>query len=688
MEHQRKLALLVGCSIYNDFPPLRKAEADVYALAEVLREPSIGNFDVIMLLNEPVERVKQEIGLFFLRQTTTSDLLLLYFSGHGALTDKTENLYIPGKDTESDLLASTAITSSFLKNIMEESPSKRQVLILDCCYSGAFIGMKGSSQFGKESIKAFEGRGRAVFTASGAAEIAWTGDEEKPLSLFTHYLVHGLKTGEADRDRDGFITLDEWYDYTYDGVVRDSSSKRKQTPSKSILNQQGPPIIIANNPIPLIEERLLQPQVQNIGNDVDTTRNPFPTSSTDNLIEPQKRRGPKWLLTPTSDDLVQSQDTTNAPIEVLTSPPPLSKAKELVLLRTLVGHYPIHLDKSIISANGQILVSHCYGGVLQVWNLYTGKLLYVLGEELHKGIRAALGEDPSLLALALSSDGQTLVTNWSDKKTRVWSLESGVLLSQTNKGPHLDDYVEPNTFSMSADGQILATSAFWPLWNKKTIEVWDIQRNNLLYSLKKHTDHVIYIAISPNRQLLASADKAGIIRMWNLQNGTELSPLTGLESSTSPITFSHDGKLFAAYSPKTKKITDEKVITQYSHIKDINNHNYLAKQIKIWDPYTGTLLHTLETPPSDTTYTSPIELAAFDQDDQALVGISSQFFYAWDIQSEMLIRSGYNGTDLRGFSNPRHKDRQSRYRKLFIVGNRLFILESHDQQAVEVWMGR
>ena len=37
--------------------------------------------------------------------------------------------------------------------------------------------------------------------------------------MFTRYLVDGLKTGEADTDADGRITLDELYDYVYPQVV-------------------------------------------------------------------------------------------------------------------------------------------------------------------------------------------------------------------------------------------------------------------------------------------------------------------------------------------------------------------------------------------------------------------------------------------------------------------------------------
>jgi hypothetical protein len=53
-----------------------------------------------------------------------------------------------------------------------------------------------------------------------------------------------LKTGEADVNNDGHISLDEWYDYTYARVI---SETPKQVPHKWSYNQQGD-LIIAKNP--------------------------------------------------------------------------------------------------------------------------------------------------------------------------------------------------------------------------------------------------------------------------------------------------------------------------------------------------------------------------------------------------------------------------------------------------------
>jgi hypothetical protein len=96
-------------------------------------------------------------------------------------------------------------------------------------------------------VAVISGYGRVVLTASDATQYAWEGDEiigEAENSLFTHFLIQGLQSGQADLNGDGRITLDELYDYIYDEVIKRTSL---QTPGKWSYKEQGQ-IIIAQNP--------------------------------------------------------------------------------------------------------------------------------------------------------------------------------------------------------------------------------------------------------------------------------------------------------------------------------------------------------------------------------------------------------------------------------------------------------
>ena len=246
----RKLALIIGNSQYDDAGLARLAapDVDVRALAEVLSTPGIGAFDeVVPLLNEGLANVRRAIARFF-DAKHRDDLLLLYFSGHG-VRDEQGHLYLAVRDTERAILAGTAIEASYVTTRMDRSASKRLVLVLDCCHSGAFgYGAKAAQGATVGTATAFEGtgRGRVVLTATDSTQYAWEGDQvlgEVENSLFTHYMIEGLRTGAADRDEDGLITIDELYDYVYDHVLNDTP---KQTPGKWAFGQQGE-IVIAHN---------------------------------------------------------------------------------------------------------------------------------------------------------------------------------------------------------------------------------------------------------------------------------------------------------------------------------------------------------------------------------------------------------------------------------------------------------
>jgi uncharacterized caspase-like protein len=244
-----KYALIIGNNKYDDpkLAQLKTPAADSHALAKILDDKTIGSFDeVTPLINQTETRIRRAISTF-LTNKKPDDLVLLYFSGHGVLDDR-GRLYLALKDTQVNLLKATSIPSSFIADEMDSCRSKRQILVLDCCHSGAFgRGTKGEQKAITETTFEGSGFGRVVLTASDSTQYALEGDQvikQTELSLFTHFLLQGLKTGEADTNNDGHISLDEWYDYTYGKVI---SETPRQVPHKWSYNQQGD-LIIAKNP--------------------------------------------------------------------------------------------------------------------------------------------------------------------------------------------------------------------------------------------------------------------------------------------------------------------------------------------------------------------------------------------------------------------------------------------------------
>jgi formylglycine-generating enzyme required for sulfatase activity len=246
-----KFALVIANTEYQDasFAKLSAPGKDAEEFAQVLREPELAAFEgVQVLLNEGEGKTRRAIARFF-ADRKRDDLLLLYFSGHGIRNGQGQ-LFLAANDTEISILEATGIPADFITYAMNNSRSQRQLLILDCCNSGAFAhGSKSASAVGKSMgiATAFEGSGfgRVVLTATDATQFAWEGNKvigDTQKSVFTHFLIEGLK-GNADRDGDGRIHVDELYDYAYEQVVRRTP---KQTPGKWSYKQQGDIVLREN----------------------------------------------------------------------------------------------------------------------------------------------------------------------------------------------------------------------------------------------------------------------------------------------------------------------------------------------------------------------------------------------------------------------------------------------------------
>ncbi|MDB9433059.1 ABC transporter substrate-binding protein [Microcystis aeruginosa] len=147
------------------------------------------------------------------------DLVLLYFSGHG-LKDQTAEFCLSARDTERDqngeLRISTILAASKLNKYMNNSRSQRQMIILDCCFSGALVqGMPIKGEFNIQ--EELGGKGRAILTSSSPIEYSFE-SEDNDLSIYTKYLVEGIETGAADQDGDQLISVNELHEYASERV--------------------------------------------------------------------------------------------------------------------------------------------------------------------------------------------------------------------------------------------------------------------------------------------------------------------------------------------------------------------------------------------------------------------------------------------------------------------------------------
>ncbi len=226
-----KRALLIGVSEYlPEFPALPSAVKDVEAMKEVLGNSEMGGFDDIKVLKNSLRQQIEEAIYDLFANRNKDDVLLLYFSGHG-VKSREGNLFLATPETRKDkrgIVKRTAVAVSVLQDEMNDSFSQRLVVILDCCYSGAFT--KGMTAKGDENIDIQEelgGKGRAILMSSSAVQSSFE-LEGSELSIYTKYLVEGIKTGAADNDNNGKISADELHQYVTEKVHEESPAMTPQ----------------------------------------------------------------------------------------------------------------------------------------------------------------------------------------------------------------------------------------------------------------------------------------------------------------------------------------------------------------------------------------------------------------------------------------------------------------------------
>lgn len=245
-----KVALLIGVSEYEPgLTPLPAATKDVEAMGRVLENPDLGGFDEVKaLLNPDPVKMQTEIQTAFSSSRKKDDLVLLFFSGHGVKDDRGK-LYLATRLTHKtergELVKGTAVSASFIHDIMSDCRSRRQVVMLDCCYSGAFAeGLLAKDDGSVDVRNQLGGEGRAVLASSTSTQYSFEQKGEE-LSIYTHYLLEGIETGSADRDNDGMVSVDELHEYAKEKVQESMPAMKPEI----YVVKEGYKILLAKAPI-------------------------------------------------------------------------------------------------------------------------------------------------------------------------------------------------------------------------------------------------------------------------------------------------------------------------------------------------------------------------------------------------------------------------------------------------------
>lgn len=184
------------------------AEDDAREVAAVLRD--LGGYprDRVRLLLHPspaallaaIDAIEADVGAE--RAAGRQVRVFFYYSGHARASGLS--------------LGAEELALETLRARLFATGATLTVVVLDACQSGAFSRVKGgepAADFSYNSKARLDATGVAVLASSTGSELSQESDFLRS-SYFTHHLLVGLR-GAADDNRDGRVSLDEAYRYTY-----------------------------------------------------------------------------------------------------------------------------------------------------------------------------------------------------------------------------------------------------------------------------------------------------------------------------------------------------------------------------------------------------------------------------------------------------------------------------------------
>jgi WD40 repeat protein len=175
-------------------------------------------------------------------------------------------------------------------------------------------------------------------------------------------------------------------------------------------------------------------------------------------------------------------------------------------------------------------------GVVLVWDVATGKLLYRLP-----------GRSNYLPRLDFSPDGKEFVVAWFyEAKLQFRDPRTGAMLRTW-------DAAEENCLSprFSPDGKLMATTG-----TAGVIRLRDRDTGTLVCSLRGNDPEVWGMAFAPDgKRLAATTGRSGTVFVWDTATGKRLSTLAGHDHAVTALAFSRDGRNLFSYGADGRLLT-------------------------------------------------------------------------------------------------------------------------------------
>ncbi|MGI2907788.1 nSTAND1 domain-containing NTPase, partial [Tolypothrix sp. VBCCA 56010] len=142
------------------------------------------------------------------------------------------------------------------------------------------------------------------------------------------------------------------------------------------------------------------------------------------------------------------------------------------------------------------------------------------------------GHQGGVISVAISADGQTIVSGGIDGKVRLWNFQG-----QQRAEPFRGHQGEVWSVAISPDGQTIVSGG-----DDGTVRLWNFQGQQRAEPFRGHQGRVYSVAISADGQTIVSGGGDGKVRLWNFQGQQRAEPFGGDQGGVRSVAISADGQ--------------------------------------------------------------------------------------------------------------------------------------------------
>lgn len=282
--------LAIGVSDYEedhlDLVVAAKDARDIVAFAKDQEGKAFRQVHTRLLIDSEVSKEAILASADFFAQAAPEDIAVIFLAGHGMLEAGSFEYHFGTPDIDPNRVGDRGVPYSDLESLLSECASGNRIILMDTCFAGevevfdlAEPDSESIEQRIDERVKARSfalanaparksgskaqirrelfsdlkrSAGANVITASGGMEFVFAGEVESVGNgLFTHCFLEGMRTGEADSDGNGSITVTEISNYLQSSLYELSGGL--QRPSFREVNRHSDVQIARCRPYPKID---------------------------------------------------------------------------------------------------------------------------------------------------------------------------------------------------------------------------------------------------------------------------------------------------------------------------------------------------------------------------------------------------------------------------------------------------